>query len=170
MNKLRPPRRSWIRQTITLAVASAVVLGAALVYVPETRAQGAPAATAEQAIKYRQSVYKVILWNFGPMAAVVQGKAPYEAKEFERRAARVAEMAPMLIEGYPAGSATGATTRAKAEIWQNMDDFKQLMTAMENKATALATAAKSGDQAKSVAAFKDLGGSCKACHDKYRSD
>jgi cytochrome c556 len=131
-------------------------------------AQAAP--TAEQAIKYRQSVYKVLLWNFGPMAAVAQGKAPYNAQEFTRRAERVALLAPMLIEGYPPGSDTGATTRAKPEIWQNMAEFRELMSTMEGKASDLAAAARTGDEAKAKAAFGQLGAACKACHDKYRGD
>ena len=133
-------------------------------------AQELPRPSAEQAIKYRQSVYKVILWNFGPMSAAAQDKADYDAKAFEHQAARVATMAPMLIEGYPHGSHTGATTRAKGEIWQNYAEFKQLMTAMVDKASALAEVAKEGNEDKSKAAFRELAAACRACHDKYRND
>ena len=147
-----------------------VAIAAAIAFTPLARSQNAPPSSAEQAIKYRQSVYKVILWNFGPMAAVAQGKAPYDAEEFARHAERVAQMAPMLLEGYPEGSATGATTRAKPEIWSNVPEFRQLMTAMEGKAAALAAVAKGGDEEKAKAAFVELGGACKACHTKFRSD
>lgn len=159
--------RSWRNATL----AASLVLSAGTIGVmSDARSQGAPSPTAEQAIKYRQGVYKVILWNFGPLGAVAQGKAAYDPDEFAKRAARVAQMAPMLIEGYPPGSDTGATTRAKPEIWANMDDFRQLMGSMVGKAQDLATAAETRDEAKAKAAVGQLGAACKACHDKYRKD
>lgn len=151
---------------LSVVAAAAAMAGIATVAL----SQEPPKPTAEQAIKYRQSVYKVILWNFGPMAAAMQDKADYDAQRFERQAARVAIMAPMLLEGYPHGSHTGATTRAKPEIWQNHAEFQQLMTAMVEKASALAEVAKEGNEDKSKAAFGELGGACRACHDKYRND
>ena len=54
----------------------------------------------EQALKYRKSLYQVIAWNVGPMNAMAQGKAAYDAAEFARRAEAVAFLAPMLPEGY----------------------------------------------------------------------
>jgi cytochrome c556 len=132
-------------------------------------AQERPPTKEEQAIKYRQSVYKVILWNFGPMAGMAQGKIPYDAADFAKRAERVATMAPMLLEGYPPGSGTGAPTRAKPEIWDNFDEFTTLMHDMQSKAAALADVAKEGSLEKSRAAVGELGDACKACHDKYRA-
>jgi cytochrome c556 len=134
--------------------------------------QDAPAVKPDQAVKYRQSVYKVILWNFGPMAAMARGQAAWDQAEFSRRAERVATMAPMLLEGYPAGSGpeAGVHTRAKPELWKDMDDFRSLMKSMEGKAADLATVARSGDADKTRAAFGELGKACGACHDKYRTD
>ncbi len=160
----RPARR----RTVLLA-ATTVAAGVAFCAL-NVVAQGRPQSKAEQAIKYRQSVYKIILWNFGPMAGMVQGKLPYEAAEFSKHAERVATMAPMLLEGYPPDSAAGAPTRAKPEIWQNLDEFTTLMHNMENKAAALASTAREGSLEKSRAAFGELGDACKACHDKFRSD
>jgi cytochrome c556 len=135
-------------------------------------AQEKPPSKAEQAIKYRQSVYKVILWNFGPVAAMSQGKMPYDATQFARHAERVATMAPMLLEGYAEGSASaeGVKTRARPEIWENKAEFEKLMHDMESKTAALATVAKEGDFEKSKAAFGEAAAACKACHEKFRTD
>ncbi len=65
------------------------------------QAQGAPS-KGEQALKFRKSAYQVMAWNFGPMGAMAQGKVPYDAAEFAKRAERVAVIAPMLSEGFPA--------------------------------------------------------------------
>ena len=159
----RPALSNLVR--VLMAMALLAGLTAAL-------AQEKPPSKAEQAIKYRQSVYKVILWNFGPVAAMAQGKIPYDAAEFARRAERVATMAPMLLEGYPEGTASepGIKTRARPEIWENKAEFEKLMHDMENKTAALATVAKEGDFDKSKAAFGDAAGACKACHEKFRTD
>ena len=159
----RPSPSNTVR--VLMAMALLAGLTAAL-------AQEKPPSKAEQAIKYRQSVYKVILWNFGPVAAMAQGKIPYDAAEFARRAERVATMAPMLLEGYPEGTASepGIKTRARPEIWENKAEFEKLMHDMENKTAALATVAREGDFDKSKAAFGDAAGACKACHEKFRTD
>lgn len=125
---------------------------------------------AEQAIKYRTSVYQVILWNLGPMGAAVQGKAPYDKDAFAKQAARVATMAPMLAEGYPKESFVAGKTRAKQEIWANWGDFQKLMQNFETKSASFAEVAKSGDLAKIRPAFGEMTQTCKACHDKYRSE
>lgn len=125
---------------------------------------------AEQAIKYRQSVYQVILWNLAPMGAAVQGKAPYDKEAFAKQAARVAAMAPMLAEGYPKDSFVAGKTRAKQEIWANWAEFEKLMQNLETKSAAFADVAKGGDLAKIKPAFGELTQTCKACHDKFRSE
>jgi cytochrome c556 len=157
--------RSPPARILALASALLVAFTAAL-------AQEKAPSKAEQAIKYRQSVYKVILWNFGPVAAMAQGKIPYDGGEFTRRAERVATMAPMLLEGYPEGSASepGIKTRARPEIWENKTEFTRLMHDMEEKTAALASVAKEGDFDKAKAAFGDAAAACKACHEKFRTD
>ena len=77
----------------------------------------------EDAIKYRKGVYSVIGWNFGPMAAMAKGERPYDAAAFARHAEIVAFMSKLPLEGFVPGSDTGET-KAKPEIWLDMDDFK----------------------------------------------
>jgi cytochrome c556 len=124
----------------------------------------------ETAIAYRQAGYTMLGWNFGPMAQMVRGKTPWDATEFARRAERVALIAPQLLEGFPEGSDSGATTDAKAEIWKNMDDFKLKMDDLVKQSRLLAEVAKSGDEAKMKEQFKQTAAACKACHEKYRSE
>ena len=124
----------------------------------------------ETAIRYRQSVYTMIGWNFAPLAQMVKGKAAWDAAEFARRADRIAFLAPQLLEGFPAGSDTGAKTEAKPAIWQDMDDFKAKMDDLVTQSRALAEVAKSGDEAKMKEQFRQTAGACKACHDKYRNE
>jgi len=146
----------------SLILAAAVTLG--------TAAIASAAVKPETAIAYRQAGYTMLGWNFGPMAQMVRGKTPWDAAEFARRAERVALIAPQLLEGFPEGSDSGATTEAKAEIWKNMDDFKLKMDDLVKQSKLLADVAKSGDEAKIKDQFKQTAAACKACHEKYRSE
>jgi cytochrome c556 len=132
-------------------------------------AQGQPS-KAEQTLKYRKAVYQVIAWNFAPMGAMAQGKIPYDAKEFELRAQRVAELAPMLAESYTAETQSVTGSKAKAELWSSRADFDAKMKDFVDRSATLATVARAGDAAKSKAAFLDAANTCKACHDKYKAD
>ena len=59
-------------------VAGLMLMGMAV----STQAQTKP----EKAIEYRQGIFKAQLWNVLPMAAMVQGKAPYDQAAFLLRA------------------------------------------------------------------------------------
>jgi cytochrome c556 len=132
-------------------------------------AQGQPS-KGEQALKYRKAVYQAIAWNFGPMGAMAQGKAPYDANEFAMRAGRVAALTPMLAESYSPETQGVGGSKAKAELWSNRADFDAKMKDLVDRSATLATVAKGGDEAKSKAAFFDTANTCKACHDKYKAD
>jgi cytochrome c556 len=55
-------------------------------------------------------------------------------------------------------------------MWANRADFDAKMKDLVDRSATLATVAKSGDLAKSKAAFFDAANTCKACHDKYKTD
>jgi cytochrome c556 len=57
----------------------------------------------EDAIKYRQGVYRVMGWNFGPMVAIAKGEKPYDAAAFARHAEIVAFMSKLPLEGFIPG-------------------------------------------------------------------
>jgi len=132
-------------------------------------AQGQPS-KAEQTLKYRKAVYQAIAWNFAPMSQMAQGKIPYDAREFEMRAGRVAALTPMLSESYSAESSGVAGSKAKPEIWTNRADFDAKMKDLVERSATLAMVAKTGDAGKSKQAFLDTAAACKACHDKYKAD
>ena len=152
--------------TRTRLVLSAVLLAAVAA---AAQAQGQPS-KAEQALKYRKAVYQAIAWNFGPMSAMAQGKIPYEAKEFEMRAQRVAALTPMLSESYSPDTQSVTGSKAKPELWSNRADFDAKMKTLVDRSATLASVSKGGDFEKSKAAFLDTANACKSCHDKYKAD
>lgn len=120
-------------------------------------------------IHYRQSLMTVIGWNFGSMVAMVKGDAPWDAKEFAKRANQLASLAPQALEGFSKGSDKGAETHAKEAIWENFDDFRSKYDNLVKQTQALVSVSASGDKAKMIEQFKHTAGACKACHKKYKS-
>ncbi|HEV7491621.1 MAG TPA: cytochrome c [Rhodanobacteraceae bacterium] len=130
----------------------------------------AAAVKPETAIRYRQSVYTMMGWNFVPLVDMMKNKTPWDSAEFAKHAERIASLTPQLLEGFPEGSDKGADTEAKPEIWKNMDDFKSKMSDLVRESKTLADVAKAGDEAKTRDQFKKTAGTCKSCHDKYRNE
>ncbi len=124
----------------------------------------------EDAIRYRQSVFRVIVWNWMPMNAMSRGRIAFDAAAFAKHAERVAGLATQLHEGFPTGSDAGADTEAKAEIWTQAADFAAKMKTFETESARLAKIAKEGDEAAIKSQFSQVGNACKACHDKYKED
>lgn len=148
---------------IALCLSAGLLAGTAVAQNAQSR--------ADQLVRYRQSMYNVLGANFGPMANVVQGKAPYDARDFAMRAERVAFIAAMLPEGFVAGSESGKPTAARPEIWRDRAEFDRLLKDMQSKVGVLSDTAKG---AKSVAdvktAFVAAGQACKNCHQKFKRD
>jgi cytochrome c556 len=151
---------------LVLAIAASTLLAAPAL----AQSQKAQPTKAERIIRYRQSALYLLGWNIGPVGAMVKGEIPFDAKAVELRASRLAEIAPMILEGFPADSQTGAPTKAKPEIWQNMDDFRAKAADLERATAKFAQTAKSGDPKQVAAGLGEVGGACKACHDKYKAD
>ncbi|WP_374674070.1 cytochrome c [Ideonella sp.] len=123
----------------------------------------------EDAIKYRQSAFTVMASHFGRIAAMAQGKAPFDAAAAKANADIVATMSRLPFAAFPAGTDSGQT-KAKAEIWSEPDKFRQGATTMQEAVGRLQAAAGTGNLDQIKAAVGDVGKSCKACHDNYRKD
>ena len=60
-------------------------------------------------------------------------------------------------------------TRALPAVWTKPDEFTAAQKMFSDRAPALVAAAKAKDIDAVNAAFKQLGGSCKNCHETFRS-
>jgi cytochrome c556 len=151
-----------IRFAVPLILAAIATYGTALAQAQPTQ--------AEKTLKYRKALYQVIAWNMGPMGAMAQDKAPFNANEFATRAGRVAELTPMLPEAYSPDTQGVAGSKMKADAWKNRADFDAKMKDLLDRSATLAQVAKGGDPAKTKAAFFEMANACKACHEKYKED
>jgi cytochrome c556 len=86
-------------------------------------------------------------------------------------AAKIADLSQKASGWFPAGTGPDVgKTGAKPEIWQNQADFAAKLLNFQKAAQALNSTASSGDVNSIKARFADMGGTCKACHDKYRKE
>lgn len=124
----------------------------------------------EHYVKYRQSVFTLIRWNFGPMVAVVKGQAPYDSARFAAQAARVAALAPMIAEGFHPSTKGAKKTEAKDDIYANPAEFNRLAKDLETASANLARVAQGGNLEQIKPAFMATGKACGACHDKFKME
>jgi cytochrome c556 len=121
----------------------------------------------EDAIKYRQNAMFIKGQHFGRIGAMVNGRVPFDAKLVAENADVVAMMAGLVLPGYGPGTEGG---KAKSEIWKDQAKFKELADAGQAEANKLAAAAKTGNLDNVKAVFSVTAGTCKSCHDTFRSN
>ena len=118
---------------------------------------------------FRQSFFAIVGMTFGPMGDMVKGKIEWDSATFAAWADELAAVSQVSVErGFAPGTDKGKT-RAKPAIWENPEDFAEKLANFRREAAALAVAANSGDKSAAIAQFKQTGGTCKACHDNYKS-
>jgi cytochrome c556 len=123
----------------------------------------------EDALKYRQSALTVMGTHFGRIGAMVNGKAPFDAKSAQDSAQIVATLSTLPWAGFAANTES-LKSRAKPEIWKEQAKFKEASDKMVAEVAKLEVAAKTGNLDTIKAAFGAAGGSCKACHDSFRAE
>ena len=106
--------------------------------------------------------------NFGPLARWRKASVRTTRKPRSSTPTCVAFVSKLPLEGFVPGTDTGET-KAKPEIWQDMDDFKAKMDKMNQETAKLSQVAQSGDFEAVKAQVGETGKACKACHDKYRN-
>jgi cytochrome c556 len=150
-------------------LALAVALAFPLVAVPQ---QMKP----EEAIRARQSIMRVMALNFGPLGKMASGDAAFDRNVFQTNASRLEMIWAMNPGQYfvpgtdkpVPDSKIASFTAAKPEIWSQQDKFKAAAQNAGQQISALAQAAKSGDEKAMRSAAGEVGKSCKACHDDFR--
>ena len=125
-------------------------------------------AKPEDAIKYRKSVMFVMAQNFGRVAAMANGRVPFDAKVAADSAAVADYMARLPWAAFGEGTDKG-DTKAKPEIWKEQAKFNEGADKMQADMSKLAAAAKTGNLDTIKAAVGAAGGNCKTCHDAFRS-
>ncbi len=145
--------------------ASFVFAAAAVTLVAPAQAQFAK---PEDAIKYRQSAFTVMAAHFGRVAAMANGRAPFNAADAASNAAIAESMSKLPYVAFIDGSDKGGNTEARPEIWSNRAKFDAAAEKLQGEMTKLALVTKGGDFDAIKTQVGATAGACKACHDDFR--
>jgi cytochrome c556 len=148
---------------------SMLLAGAALLGATTALPAAAQFAKPEDAIKYRKAAFTVMARHFGLVAAMANGKIPFDAKAVADNAEIAAVMSKLPYVGFVDGTDKGET-KAEPKIWAEMDKFKAAAAKMQEEMAKLNVVAKGGNVDAIKTAAGDTGKSCKACHDSYRKE
>ena len=148
------------------ALASLVLVAATTLLAVPAQAQFAK---PEDAIKYRKAVMTLQGAHFGRIAAMASGRVPFDAAAAVENATVLEMVTRLPLAGFVPGSDKG-DTRAKPEIWSDTAKFKAVGEKLNADPVKLLAAAKSGNLDTMKAAVGPVGGSCKSCHDDFRTN
>jgi len=123
----------------------------------------------EDAIKYRQGAFTLMGAHFSRIAAMAQGRVPFDAKAAADNAAVLSVAARLPFAAFGEGTDKGMPTGAKPEVWKDSAKFKAAADKMMGEVAKLDTAARSGNLDAIKAAVGGVGASCKGCHDDFRA-
>lgn len=130
---------------------------------------GSPAAAqfakTEDAISYRQSAMFIQNQHFGRIAAMANGRLPFDASSAAANADIVAGISKLPWPAFGAGTEGG---KARPEIWKEQAKFKELSEKLQAETDKLQTVAKGGNLEAIKAQVGAVGQTCKACHDDFR--
>jgi cytochrome c556 len=144
-----------------LSASLAVALGAG--YSLAAYAQAKP----ETLVKQRQSAMTLQGKYFGPMAAMAQGKAPFNAAVIARNAGYLDALSHMPWDGFDPNT-KDLKSGALPAVYSDAGKFKQAQDDLQAAAGKLVAASKGSDEAATKAAIGAVGKACGACHDDFR--
>lgn len=105
------------------------------------------------------------------MRAAKKGLDAGDPQAVRAAAATIAKHAPNAEGWFPAGTGPDVgKTEAKAEIWQQPQQFAAGMRDFRDATAAFQNAAAGSDLAAMTAAHAKLGKTCKSCHDRFREE
>ncbi len=148
-------------------IAASLVLAAASVMVVIPQHSLANDAKPEDVVKFRQSVYNIVGWHFGPLGDMAKGDRPYDQQLAIKNTEIVAAMSRAAADAFQPGSDVGQTS-AKPEIWSKPAEFRTALERFQKEAAKLEEVARNGDFDALRAQIGETGKTWKGCHVDFR--
>ncbi len=117
-------------------------------------------------IDYRQAVMKAVGGNASAAAAILIDGAPFTGN-LEEHARAIENLTADIPALFPEGT-DHPDSDARPEVWGDRGAFEERAAATRRAAKAFREAAAGGNTAAAMPRFRDLGQSCRACHDDFR--
>ena len=121
--------------------------------------------SVEEIIKKRKALFSKN-YSTAKKVQIFASKGDYEKSK--NLMIEMSENYKTLLEYFPQNTKEGFKTEALPAIWENKDEFDDLMIKSSNDMIELAASIESSDDIKGSLG-KLMWSNCKACHNKYRA-
>jgi cytochrome c556 len=132
------------------------------------QAEEIPLDKVEPAIKYRQNVMSAMGGLAGTAVGQLRDGFTF-GPDLKGVAAAMQALSADIPALFPAGTDAGET-KAKSEVWSERQAFEDAASKAKEKIAAFAAAVDQGDRKAIFGAFKEVGETCKGCHDDFRKE
>ncbi|MEO7209117.1 MAG: cytochrome c [Steroidobacteraceae bacterium] len=122
---------------------------------------------ADRIVQIRQAAMTVQSAVVPALAAMANGKAPYEPKRALLLAQRAAMLAVLSSETFADESRYAMKSMSRPEVWSQRSEFNQLMSGYVEKTAALLKAAEGTGVDTLRPAVAEVSRTCRSCHEKF---
>jgi cytochrome c556 len=144
-------------------LAAILVASVGATFCIEALAQAKP----ETLVKQRQAAMTLQGKYFGPLGAMAQGKAPYNADIVQRNAGYLDVLDKMPWDGFDP-STKNVKSAALPAVWNEPAKFKEAAERLQSELSRLVSVSKGGDEAAVKAQIGAVGKACGSCHENFR--
>lgn len=127
---------------------------------------------ASDAVDYRQSAFTLFQANLSSMGAMIYDKKPYNERALNHNAKNLKALSTMPWMFFEVtGSDLVKGTRAKKEVWNEPQKFKNIIKHFKKVVAKLDKTVKPKNNDKELVkhAFLDVAKTCKGCHKKFKA-
>ena len=156
---------------IPLAASFAVLAACASETPADGEGETAATGDAPAEIAQRQDNFEAIGDAFKAIRGQLEGGSP-DLAVIGASATDINTRAQAIGDYFPAGTSVedGFDTEALPAIWEKPEEFATATQNLVEASATLASLAEGGDAAAVLEQVKEMGGTCKACHDNFRVD
>jgi len=120
----------------------------------------------EEIIKGRQAIFKENYQTAKKISILLKSKKVDEAKPLIKK---ISDNYKKLLNYFPENSKEGFETEALPSIWENKDEFNNLMKKASEDMTKLANTLDSAEDLRAIQK-KLMWNNCSACHNRFRAE
>ncbi len=154
------------KSVLALTISTSLVVATASLAQPASSEKHAVYAT-----ELRQSVFKLLGGNMGPLGAMAKGKIPLDARVVEKNAIRINQLSLMIADYTRTDTSKfDVKTEALAKIWQEPEHFSKNIDLLTVASSKLIIAAKSNNESEIKKAIGGVGKTCGGCHDDFKEE
>ena len=139
-----------------LIITFTFILGSTLVY----------AQSVEDIIKGRKAMFSENYQNGKKISILLRSGKKEEAKPLMKK---ISNNYKKLLDYFPENTKEGFKTEALPSIWENKDEFNELMQKASNDMLKLAKAIDTADDLGAIQK-KLMWSNCSACHNRFRAE